>query len=76
MTYESLTGFPDITIERDVPGIMRDGTVLLADIYRPKGTGPHPVLLSRLPYDKQAALANFGYAHPTWYARHGYTVVI
>ena len=76
MTYESLTGFPDITIERDVPGIMRDGTVLLADIYRPKGTGPHPVLLSRLPYDKQAALANFGYAHPTWYAGHGYTVVI
>ncbi|MEU9331161.1 hypothetical protein AB0D91_46935 [Streptomyces canus] len=28
---------------------MRDGTVLRADVYRPGGTGPWPVLLSRLP---------------------------
>ncbi|WP_329900984.1 CocE/NonD family hydrolase [Streptomyces sp. SP17KL33] len=29
---------------------MRDGTVLRADVYRPGGSGPWPVLLSRLPY--------------------------
>ncbi|MEC9427554.1 MAG: CocE/NonD family hydrolase, partial [Actinomycetota bacterium] len=35
-----------------------------------------PVLLSRHPYDKQAALSNFGYAHPAWYAERGYLVVV
>ncbi|MFD1546168.1 CocE/NonD family hydrolase [Nonomuraea guangzhouensis] len=32
---------------------MRCGTVLRADVYLPGGTGPWPVLLSRLPYGKQ-----------------------
>ena len=30
----------------------RDGVVLRADVYRPDGPGRFPVLLSRLPYDK------------------------
>ena len=42
------------TIEFDVPVTMRDGTVLCADIYRPAGDGPWPVLLQRTPYDKSA----------------------
>jgi putative CocE/NonD family hydrolase len=41
-----------IEIELDVPVPMRDGTVLLADVYRPAGDGTHPVLVSRGPYDK------------------------
>jgi predicted acyl esterase len=36
-------------VEFDVPAEMRDGTVLRADVYRPGGSGPWPVLLSRLP---------------------------
>ncbi|WP_258564537.1 CocE/NonD family hydrolase [Streptomyces himalayensis] len=43
----------EIQIELDVPAQMRDGTVLRADVYRPGGAGPWPVLLSRLPYGKQ-----------------------
>jgi predicted acyl esterase len=43
-------------IEFDVPAEMRDGTVLRADVYRPGGTGPWPVLLSRLPYGKQTPM--------------------
>ncbi|WP_405969261.1 hypothetical protein OG496_01880 [Streptomyces sp. NBC_00988] len=37
----------EIQIEFDVPAEMRDGTVLRADVQRPGGTGPWPVLLSR-----------------------------
>ncbi|WP_416984639.1 hypothetical protein [Streptomyces sp. T028] len=36
-------------IEFDVPPEMHDGTVLRPDVYRPGGSGPWPVLLSRLP---------------------------
>ena len=39
-------------IDKDVPMTARDGVVLRADVYRPDGPGRHPVLLSRLPYDK------------------------
>jgi putative CocE/NonD family hydrolase len=41
-----------VIIERDVPMAARDGVTLRADVYRPDGRGRHPVLLSRLPYDK------------------------
>ena len=76
MRHEKLTGMGGVTIERNLPATMRDGTILMADVYRPKEAGPHPVLLSRHPYNKQAALSNFGYAHPAWYAQNGYLVVI
>jgi putative CocE/NonD family hydrolase len=42
-----------ITFERDVEASMRDGIVLLADVYRPDIEGKFPVLLLRTPYDKQ-----------------------
>ncbi|WBO63273.1 hypothetical protein [Streptomyces camelliae] len=38
-----------IEIDFDVPAQMRDGVVPRADVYRPSGSGPWPVLLSRLP---------------------------
>ncbi|MFF3380649.1 CocE/NonD family hydrolase [Streptomyces sp. NPDC002680] len=41
-----------VTIEYDVPVPMRDGVVLRADVYRPEGPGPWPVIVSRTPYDK------------------------
>jgi putative CocE/NonD family hydrolase len=67
--------FREVAIERDVPSRMRDGTTLYADIYRPEGDGPWPVLLMRHPYDKTQP-ENISYAHPIWYARYGYMVVI
>jgi hypothetical protein len=63
-----------VRVERDVPAIMRDGTALYADIYRPLGEGPFPVLLMRQPYDKTLAMT-FTYHHPSWYASQGYMVV-
>ena len=69
-----LPGFAGVTVERDVPCVMRDGVTLYADVYRPAQDGPHPVILIRLPYDKTQA-ENIAYAHPAWYARRGYVVV-
>lgn len=67
---------PDVDVERNVSAETRDGTELQADIYRPGGDGPWPVILMRLPYEKEHAENNFGtYVHPSWYARHGYMVV-
>ena len=39
----------EVTLERNVPSRMRDGVTLFADIYRPAGDGPFPVVLMRLP---------------------------
>ncbi|MUT67620.1 CocE/NonD family hydrolase [Paenibacillus sp. NEAU-GSW1] len=65
----------EIQLDRDVPVVMRDGVKLLADIYRPKEGGPYPVLVMRTPYNKADA-QTMNYAHPSWYARHGYIVVV
>ena len=43
----------DVVFDRNVAVTMRDGTILRADIYRPKAEGKFPVLLTRTPYDKQ-----------------------
>jgi uncharacterized protein len=53
----------------------RDGVRLEADIYRPDAVGPFPVLLMRQPYGRSIA-STVVYAHPSWYAQHGYIVVI
>jgi predicted acyl esterase len=65
----------EIQIEFDVPAQMRDGTVLRADVYRPGGTGPWPVLLSRLPYGKQMPMVAV-VLDPLTAARRGFMVVI
>ncbi|MFC9664082.1 CocE/NonD family hydrolase [Nocardia sp. NPDC127606] len=44
-------------IEFDVPVPMRDGVVLRADVYRPSGEGPWPVLVQRIPYGKALGVA-------------------
>jgi uncharacterized protein len=55
--------------------LTRDGVRLDADIYRPDVDGEFPVLLMRQPYGRAIA-STVVYAHPTWYAAHGYIVVI
>lgn len=53
----------------------RDGVRLDADVYYPALEGDYPVLLMRQPYGRAIA-STVVYAHPAWYAAHGYIVVI
>src|SRR5205823_14913588 len=43
-----------LTVDRNVPVPMRDGTILYADVYRPADGERHATLLQRTPYDKQS----------------------
>lgn len=54
---------------------LADGTVLVADAWCPEGDGRWPVLLQRLPYGRSVASSPV-LPHPTWFARHGYAVVV
>ena len=53
----------------------RDGVRLDADVYRPDTDEELPILLMRQPYGREIA-STVVYAHPRWYAAHGYIVVI
>jgi putative CocE/NonD family hydrolase len=68
--------FPDgVWLERGLRCRMADGTELVSDHYFPPQPGPHPTLLMRQPYGRDIA-STVVYAHPVWFARHGYNVVI
>lgn len=64
-----------LKIETNVPIPMRDGTTLYADIYRPEGPGPFPVILQRTPYDKTTPLTML-MLDPLKAAKRGYAIVI
>src|ERR1700751_3423640 len=64
-----------VRLERGVGCSLSDGTVLVSDHYYPDGAGPWPTLLMRQPYGRDIA-STVVYAHPVWFARHGYNVVI
>lgn len=66
---------PGLVVEPGVIIPMRDAGRHRADVYRPDVSAPLPVLLMRLPYGRAIA-STVSYAHPTWYARHGYVVVV
>jgi uncharacterized protein len=42
----------EIVFERDVAVTVRDGTTLRVNVFRPRGEGPHPAILSAHPYGK------------------------
>ncbi|OBF28270.1 peptidase [Mycobacterium sp. ACS1612] len=65
-----------VTKQSDVPATMRDGTVLRADVYRPRTTDAVPVILMRTQYGKSDAQAGTRYEPPDWFASHCYLVVI
>lgn len=75
MPKHGYEGLHDVDIEEDVAQVLPDGTRLFSDVYRPAASGPHPVLLVRMPYDKRT-VENMAYQHPCWYARRGYMVVV
>lgn len=59
-----------VIVERNATVVMRDGTKLHADIYRPNAEGKFPVLLKRTPYDK-----NGGVEFDLRAAAQGYVVI-
>ncbi|MFA4084030.1 CocE/NonD family hydrolase [Mycobacteroides salmoniphilum] len=61
----------------DVPATMRDGTILRADVYRPKLKDPVPVILMRTQYGKSSAQVKPSrFRTPDWFASHCYLVVV
>src|SRR3981189_3231468 len=64
-----------VRLERPVQCRMRDGITLISDHYYPAGPPPWPTLLMRQPYGRDVA-STVVYAHPVWFARQGYHVVI
>ena len=65
-----------VTRQERVAMQTRDGVTLRADVYRPQGDGPFPVLLRRTPYGNQLndLAEEFNEAH--YLASHGYLVVV
>lgn len=66
----------DVSIERDVPVPLPDGTTLRADLWRPADGRPAPVLLQRTPYDKGFALVVQTGLDPARAVAAGYAVVV
>jgi putative CocE/NonD family hydrolase len=62
-------------LERGIRFQLSDGTTLVSDHYYPPGDTPQPTLLMRQPYGRDIA-STVVYAHPAWFARHGYNVII
>jgi len=63
----------DLLIDKNVPVLLRDGTRLATDLYRPAGAGRYPVLLQRTPYGKALA---FNMLNPLRAVEAGYVVAI
>jgi putative CocE/NonD family hydrolase len=59
------------TVDTNVRAEMRDGVVLVADVYRPDAAGEFPVLLQRTPYNRKGGTEQ---SHEL--ASHGYIVVV
>jgi len=70
-----IDGGNGVRLERGVRCRMRDGVELVSDHYYPPLRGAHPTLLMRQPYGRDIA-STVVYAHPVWFARRGYNVVI
>src|SRR5436190_681960 len=55
---------------------MRDGAVLRADLHRPEGSAPAPVLLQRTPYNKGQTAIRAHALDPRRAALAGYAVLV
>ena len=75
MTEPAPIDLGGVLLRRAVPCSMSDGVVLYSDHYAPTGAGRLPTILMRQPYGRDIA-STVVYAHPAWFARHGYNVVI
>jgi putative CocE/NonD family hydrolase len=64
-----------VRLERGIGCTLSDGTVLRSDHYYPAERGKQATILMRQPYGRDIA-STVVYAHPVWFARRGYNVVI
>jgi len=65
-----------LIVDRHVPIELRDGTTLRADVYRPE-QGQYPVLVHRIPYNRQTPMALTNSMFPPLIAAgRGYAVVV
>src|SRR5713101_6748547 len=64
----------DFILEQNVAIPMRDGVLLRADMLRPKGGGPFPVLVYRTPYGKHFAQKEYTIFRRA--VQRGYAIVI
>ena len=64
-----------VVLRRGLRCTMSDGVVLVSDHYAPMTGGKLPTILMRQPYGRDIA-STVVYAHPAWFARQGYNVVI
>lgn len=71
-----MTNDTEIIIEREVQCVMRDGVKLNATVYRPAAYGNFPVLLTRLPYNKNLPDFSHRYIDPIRIALNGFVVII
>ena len=74
MSADPAGGNPTIRVD-DLSCPAADGTTLACRLWRPSGDGPWPTLLMRQPYGRAIA-STVTYAHPHWYATHGYAVLV
>ncbi|MBW4040719.1 MAG: CocE/NonD family hydrolase [Acidobacteria bacterium] len=66
-------GSTDYAVTHDLRTPLRDGVVLLGDLYRPRGAGPLPVVLIRTPYGRTSLL---GRLFAVVLARRGFQVFV
>jgi len=62
-------------IEYDVEVPMRDGVALRADVYRPMGDGPWPVIVTRTPYNRTSSI-EISHLDPWAAVRRGFIAVV
>lgn len=65
-----------LVIEKHLKVAMRDGVQLATDVYRPAGPGPYPVVMMRLPYNKEQPVLLFLAGDILRVAQAGYAVVV
>ena len=70
---DSVCKSDSVVVDYDVPAVMRDGTVLRANIFRPGEPGRWSTVLVRTPYDKNVAQPDLDAA--AW-ARRGFLLIV
>tara|TARA_Y100001968_G_C19427202_1_gene755025 strand:- start:812 stop:2428 length:1617 start_codon:yes stop_codon:yes gene_type:complete len=67
--------FSNDVVHREENLILDDGVRLKSNIWMPNKIGEWPALLMRQPYGKDIA-STVTYPHPSWFASHGFLVII
>lgn len=76
MERMKIMGESKIRIEKNIPCLLSDGTILRSDVYRPNDQGIYPVLMLRLPYDKETPRYYNEYLDVPRMVEAGYAVIL